>query len=227
MLKICCLTHADFEGPGLIESWAQDRKISFKVIRPYGGESLPDVSAFDILIVMGGPQGANDALPYLDAEKALIQKALEHNKGILGFCLGAQLIGAALGAPAMRSPEKEVGIFPITLTDDGKKNVVFHDFPEEFQVIHWHNDMIGLPSGAVVLAQSPGCPRQIIQFAPRVYGFQCHLEITQEGILDLMKAAPGDLTPSLFTQKKEDLLKTPLESIHNKLFSILDRFIQL
>ncbi len=48
------------------------------------------------------------------------KKCIEANKAIIGVCLGAQLIGEALGAPYEHSPEKEIGSFPITLTEEGK-----------------------------------------------------------------------------------------------------------
>ena len=50
--------------------------------------------------------------PYLADEIAAIKAALAQNKRVLGFCLGAQLIGEALGAKTARSPEKEVGVYP-------------------------------------------------------------------------------------------------------------------
>src|SRR3990167_675330 len=113
-----------------------------------------------MLILMGGPQSPLKIgeFPYLADEIDLIKTAFLQNKRILGFCLGAQLIGEALGAPTGRSPEKEVGVYPVTLTEEGKKDPLLTDLPDNFPVIHWHNDMPGLLEDSALLAYSEGCP---------------------------------------------------------------------
>lgn len=121
-MKILCITHADFETPGVIQDWAHTNNHDFKICKPYKGENFLQNTDFDFLVIMGGPQSACNLVqdPYLYDEVKLIKQAIEKNKIVLGFCLGAQLIGSALDAPASRSPEKEVGVFPITLTDAGE-----------------------------------------------------------------------------------------------------------
>jgi GMP synthase (glutamine-hydrolysing) len=57
-VRILCIQHADFETPGTIEQWASDNGHSFKIEKPYRGDQLSDVSDFDVLILMGGPQSA-------------------------------------------------------------------------------------------------------------------------------------------------------------------------
>ncbi len=179
-MNILCITHADFESPGIIESWADQAGYHFEIKRPYRGETLPEISHFDILIVMGGPQSplAIEKYPYLAAEIKIIKDAIKQHKKIIGFCLGAQLIGEALGAQTERSPEKEVGVYPIMLTAEAISDPLLQDLPSTFPVIHWHNDMPGMTAEATLLAYSAGCPQQIIRYAPFIYGFQCHLEIT-------------------------------------------------
>ncbi len=225
-MNILCITHADFETPGVITQWANDKGFDFTVKKPYQGEQLPAIESYDCLIIMGGPQSATqlDDAPYLQDEVALIQDAISQHKKILGFCLGAQLIGAAFGAQAMKSPEKEIGVHSIMLTDEGMIDPILKGLPKTFPAIHWHNDMPGVSEKAVVLATSIGCPRQIIRYQDGVYGFQCHLEIDRNGIADLIAACPDDLRPSLFTQSADRLLENDYESIHRLLFRILNRF---
>ncbi len=226
-MKILCFTHADFETPGMITDWARERGYSFTVIKPYREEAIPSVEEFDLLVVMGGPQSATryEEYPYLVKEVDAIRAAIAQNKKIIGFCLGAQLISAALSAKAERSPEKEVGVYPITLTEEGKRDALLAGMPETFDVIHWHNDMPGLTPDAVVLATSIGCPRQIVRYSPRLYGFQCHLEITREGIETMLEAVPEDLTPSRFTQTKQEFMVQNYDPIHQHMVTILDRFV--
>lgn len=228
-MNILCITHADFETPGIITKWAQDKGFDFTVKKPYQQEQLPEIDAYDMLIVMGGPQGATqlDDTPYLYDEIKLIQQAIKQDKKILGFCLGAQLIGVALGADALKSPEKEIGVYPITLTDEGVKDSLLQGLSKNFPVIHWHNDMPGLSANAVILASSIGCPRQIVRYQPFIYGFQCHLEIDRRGIEDLINACPADLAPSRFTQSKEQLLAYNYNLINETMRVLLDKFVQL
>jgi GMP synthase (glutamine-hydrolysing) len=228
-MKILCIKHADFESPGIIQTWALTNNHHFKIERPYRGEVLSSVQDFDFLLIMGGPQSAVkvESYPYLAAEIELIKAAVAQQKKILGVCLGAQLIGVALGAAAARSPEKEVGVYPITFTAAGKQDGLLHGLSNPLPVIHWHNDMPGIPDGAVVLAESLGCPRQIVRFAPTVYGFQCHLEITLDGIKTMVDAVPHDLHTSKFTQTKQELLQHDYVAINEVMLLILDRFMGL
>lgn len=236
-MKILCITHADFETPGVIMDWALKNQHEIKVSKPYRGENISyigknttdndDSYDFDVLILMGGPQSPLklDEFPYLAQEIALVKQAVASNKIIIGFCLGAQLIGEALSGTTERSPEKEIGVYPITLTPEGSKDPLFQGFPQTFPVIHWHNDMPGVTENSQILAASAGCPRQIIRYDQKIYGFQCHMEITLSGIEDLIAACPEDLNASKFTQAKEALLQQDYPAIHQSMFKILDRLL--
>lgn len=226
-MKILCIMHADFETPGVIQDWARDKGYAFLISKPYQGEDCLRHQDFDLLVVMGGPQSAcaleND--PYLYDEVTLIQRAITAQKMVIGFCLGAQLIGQALGAQAERNPEKEIGVFPITLTAEGQQDRIFKDFPKTFSVIHWHNDMPGLAKDSLILAASAGCPRQIVKYSSRVYGLQCHLEITKQGIETMTAACPDDFKPSVYTQTPQELLEQDYAPINRAMYTVLDRLI--
>ncbi|WP_226000073.1 glutamine amidotransferase-related protein [Paenibacillus sp. BJ-4] len=153
--------------------------------RVYAGEKLPkSADEIDLLIVLGCPQDPSTTMEECShfnaaAEIALINKCIKAGKAVLGVCLGAQLIGEALGAKHEHSPEKEIGCFPITFTDEGKRNDKFSHFGDTSIVGHWHNDMPGLTENCKIIAYSEACPRQIIEYGKLVYGFQCHLEQPQ------------------------------------------------
>ena len=228
-MKILCITHADFETPGVIMDWALERSYSFEIEKPYKGDVLSPIDNYDMLIIMGGPQSPLkiDQDPYLRDEISLISDAIKQDKKIIGFCLGAQLIGEALGAKTERSPEKEVGVYPITLTEKGNYDPILVNFQKILDVIHWHNDMPGLSDSAEILAYSEGCPRQIIKYGKKIYGFQCHLEITLDGIKEMIRAVPEDLKPSKFTQSESQLLNNDYTNINNTMKKILDKFVGL
>ena len=224
-MRIHYIQHASFEPVGVVKDWADIHRHEISGTRTDLNEHLPGADQFDFLIIMGGPQSPLklDEFPYLRDEIHLIREAAHAGKIILGFCLGAQLIGEALGAKTERSPEKEVGIFPIELTEEGLKDPIFQGFSKSFPVIHWHNDMPGLPDGARLLATSNGCPRQGFAVGDRIYGFQFHMEITYDMASHLIEKCPEDLSPSLYTQSKEDILNSDFKSINEEMKIVLDR----
>lgn len=116
-MRILFVLHASFEQPGFIETWAKNHNHSMQTVCPYKGDKFPNTNNFDFLVFMGGPQSPleMDKAPYLRDEIVLIREALKQNKRILGVCLGAQLIGEAMGAKTERSPHREIGMNEIEL----------------------------------------------------------------------------------------------------------------
>lgn len=226
IMKIHAVLHASFETVGVIDDWAKDNGHSLTFTHSYSNEKLPTLQNFDFLIMMGGPQSPlqQNQYPFLTAEIKLIRQAINAHKLVFGFCLGAQLIGEALYAKTLKSPEKEVGVFPITLTQEGKTDPLFKSFQNSFDVIHWHNDMPGIPEGALLLASSAGCPNQAFRYKHHVYGFQFHMEINKDNAKSMCLHCPDDLAPSKFTQTKELFLNSDFTSINHKMKLILDRF---
>ena len=177
--SLLVLRHEPFEHLGYFEAVLRDRNISF--IYSDLGDVL-DLGSHDGVIVMGGPQSAND--PEMAGERHFIQQALDTKTPVLGICLGAQLIAKALGAHVYRNPEKEIGWAPVYLTDDGGSDPVFRRLPSPSTFFHWHSETFLLPAGAVSLAYSDKCRQQAFRFHEAVYGIQFHPEITPEMIVD-------------------------------------------
>ena len=231
-MHIHFIIHEHFEAPGAYEVWGKSRGCRLSYTRVYQGDPLPeDLQSTDLLIIMGGPQSPATTLeecPWFDAqaEMRLIGRAIEAGKMVIGVCLGSQLIGEALGAAFCHSPEKEIGKFPVRLTEAGKANPLFEDFGHELNVGHWHNDMPGLTPQAKVLAYSEGCPRQIVQYGERVYGFQCHMELTPEVVELLIEHSQNDLSRAAefrFVETAEKLRSHDYREMNQMLFSFLDK----
>lgn len=231
-MHIHFIIHEHFEAPGAYEIWGKSRGCSLSYTRVYQDEPLPEeLESTDMLIIMGGPQSPATTLkecPWFDAqaEMRLIGRAIEAGKTVIGVCLGSQLIGEALGAAFCHSPEKEIGKFPVRLTDAGKTNPLFENFGGGLDVGHWHNDMPGLTPQAKVLAYSEGCPRQIVQYSERVYGFQCHMELTSEVVELLIEHSQNDLLRAgefRFVETAEKLRSHDYREMNQVLFSFLDK----
>lgn len=233
-MKVHFVIHESFEAPGAYETWVRERSHVATYSRVHAGEPLPQSAEnIDLLVVMGGPQSPSttkEECPHFNsaAECALITQCVNAGKAVVGVCLGAQLIGEALGACCEHSPEKEIGKFPITLTAEGKANDKFAHFGNTLEVGHWHGDMPGLTDGANVIAYSEGCPRQIVEYGDLVYGFQCHMEFTPEVIELLIEASERELvtlTAHRFVQQPAALRDNNHEAMNQKLFGFLDKLL--
>ena len=236
-MNIHFILHETFEVPGAYLKWAQERGHNVTSTKVYEEEKLPEtVDGIDFLIVMGGPQSPDEnrqAFAYYDpkAEIALIQKAIDADIYIVGVCLGAQLLSVAYGGKYEHSPEREIGVFPINLTEAGLADDHIKDFGSTLDTGHWHGDMPGLSDNAVVMATSKGCPRQIVRFSPKHYAFQAHLEFDSEAI-DLLIAADGEehlrqQNQELpFVQTPEQLRANDYSQMNKKLFAFLDSLTQ-
>ena len=230
-MRLHIIMHESFEAPAAIETWAKRKEHEITYTRLYNSDIFPqNADDIDFLIVMGGPQSpatTKEECPHFNAKKEIefIKKAI--NKGIivLGVCLGAQLIGEALGAKFAHSPNREIGVFELTLTDDVKDDPVFSKFPQKFLVGHWHGDMPGLTPESKILAISEGCPRQVVRYTPKVYGFQCHFEFTPEAIAGMIKNCGNELEVGNdlpYVQTEEELIKHDYESFNKLLYIFLD-----
>ncbi len=231
-MNIHFIQHESFEPPGAYLKWAKQRGHHIAISKVFEHQALPDdVSNIDFLIVMGGPQSPDtttEEYSYFDAkaEMKLMKDCIDAGKLVVGVCLGAQLMGQALGANYERSPEREIGNFPIQLTAEGQKDDNLSHLGHSFVTGHWHNDMPGLTADSVVLAVSEGCPRQIIKYADRAYGIQCHLEFSSE-IAGLLIEQDSNLEAKnkiyKYFQSPDQLLNYNYSEMNEKLYSFLDK----
>ena len=116
MKPIAIFRHAAPEGPGYLAEFLDERQIPWQLIAIDAGDAVPsDINAFSGLVFMGGPMSANDELPWIAHELALIRDAVARDIPVLGHCLGGQLISKALGGTVSRNPVKEIGWGEVTV----------------------------------------------------------------------------------------------------------------
>ena len=98
--RVLVFQHVAVEHPGIFRQFLADDGHSYQAVELDEGESIPALEGFDALWVMGGPMDVWDEAeyPWLVAEKAAIREAvITRRMPYLGFCLGHQLLGEALG----------------------------------------------------------------------------------------------------------------------------------
>lgn len=177
-MNVLVLQHIACEPPGVYEDVLRERGATVHRVEVDAGDELPDWREFDAIVAMGGPMSANDdaTLPWLADEKRLIADAVRAGLPYWGVCLGVQLLAASLGARVYAGAEPEVGVLPVELTEEGRRDPVFSVLPPSLPALQWHGDTFDLPPGAVRLAGSPAYPNQAFRFE-HAYGVQFHLEV--------------------------------------------------
>ena len=103
---------------------------------------------------------------------------------------------------------------------------MFSHFGKTLAVGHWHNDMPGLTPEAKIIAYSEGCPRQIVAYSDRVFGFQCHMELTLDVVERLIAHSEKDLSRAAeyrFVDTPEALRSHDYSEMNQVLFGFLDK----
>lgn len=200
--RIRVFQHVPFEDVGSLSRWAATRGHRLDYTRLFAGDLPPDPSAYDMLIVMGGPMGANDdaILPWMLPEKRALSAALDAGRPVLGICLGAQLLASVLGARVFRNAHTEIGWHEIRRDPAPAGTFLAEAFPERFTAFHWHGDTFDMPAGAVRFGSSDACPNQGFLLGDRVLALQFHPEVTAESIEALIRECGHELRPGPYVQ---------------------------
>ena len=172
-------THVGFEGPAAIADIAAERGVIVRTHQLGDGDPLPELDTIQRLVVMGGPMGALDDAehPFLAQERRLLADAVDHDVPVLGICLGAQLLAAALDARVYPGPEAEIGAGTVNLTPAANDDPVLGVIDTKtLAVFHWHGDTFDLPADAMRLASSERYENQAFRVGT-AYGFQFHVEL--------------------------------------------------
>jgi GMP synthase (glutamine-hydrolysing) len=193
---VLVIQHVRSETPGKIGAVLRTEGISTKVVRIFEGNKVPDeLGEAAGLVIMGGPMGVyeQDRHPFLRQEIRLIEEALKREEPVLGICLGSQLLASALGARVRPGKRKEIGWYPVRLTESAKTDPLWKGVTGSFIAYHWHGDIFEVPRGAVSLASSALTKCQAFRYGRSAYGFLFHMEITEKIIRDMARTFADEL----------------------------------
>jgi GMP synthase (glutamine-hydrolysing) len=186
-LTAVVLSHVPFEDLGSLQPHLHARGCAIETVDVATARfPLSQAQACDLLIVLGGPIGVYDSqdYPFLAGEIDCIRQRLAARKPILGICLGAQLMAAALGAhvyPGDRGAE--IGWSPLLPANSEPLPEWFAPlFEPGIEVFHWHGDTFDLPKNARWLAKTQLYDHQSFTVENFALALQFHPEVTENGL---------------------------------------------
>jgi GMP synthase (glutamine-hydrolysing) len=185
--KALVLSHLAFEDLGSLEAPLRERGFDIETVDA-ATERFPlkQAESCDLLVVLGGPIGVYDQrdYPFLKDEITCIGERLAARKPILGICLGAQLMAAALGARVYRGQHgAEIGWFPIQAAAGSSSCEWFAPLlTSGLSLFHWHGDTFDLPLGAQLLAKTEHYTNQAFALGSYALGLQFHPEVSATGL---------------------------------------------
>ena len=183
-MEVIVLQHIKIEDPGYIKDLMLNDGVNLTTIELDEGEKIPsDLNKFDAMFCMGGPMDTymEDQYPWLIDEKKRIKEfVVTLKKPYLGFCLGCQLLGEAVGGNVVKSNPSEIGIMDVNFSVEKNNDSLFSSFPNKIKSLQWHSyEVNNLQSNkdVVILASSPITKYQIFKYQNHAYGIQFHIEI--------------------------------------------------
>jgi GMP synthase (glutamine-hydrolysing) len=187
-------------------------------------DQFPSVQEFTHFIIGPTPISANDALnhDFLRKEWKYLQDIIDSGNPCLGVCCGGQMLAKLLGGEVKRSPSKEIGGYTVQLTDEGLRDPLFKDFPQNIPVFHWHSDMFTIPPNGDLLAKGTLCPIQAFS-KDNVRGIIFHLEITSEDAERWARAYPEE--PKA-VQKTVDQVLQECREIEKQMAQLSDKLMK-
>ena len=141
MAKVLVFQHVPAEPLGTLDPMLRDLGHRIRYINFHRDpDAQPDVSRYDALIILGGPQNPDqgNVYPHLLQEMRCIEDALKRDVPVLGICLGAQLLAYTLGGGVRAMDEWEIGWYELMPTKQAATDALFCAMKEPQPVFQWH-----------------------------------------------------------------------------------------
>ncbi len=180
-MSILVFQHEKDEPSAVLGQFLQQRSHKLITVPLYDSEAhVPDdLDGITGLVIMGGSMNVDkqDAIPWMKPELAIIKEAYDKDLPIVGICLGAQLIAAALGGEVSKMDAPEIGWHNVKLAFPGTTDALLAGQAWDCMQFHLHGQQVTkLPPEGVPLAGSLACSNQAFRVGMTTYAFQYHFE---------------------------------------------------
>jgi GMP synthase (glutamine-hydrolysing) len=178
-VRLLCIHHEPTSDGGTLLARARAGGWAIEHWHAHAGEPRPILDGIDAVVAYGGTMNPDDdeRLAFLAEVRTTLAEAVERDLTVLGICLGAQLLGQALGAGAPRLAEPELGWFSVELTAAGAEDALLGPLAPACEVFQWHDYGCELPPGALPLASSARAPQQAYRIGEAVWAVQFHIDV--------------------------------------------------
>jgi GMP synthase (glutamine-hydrolysing) len=196
MRKLLVLQHVASEPLGHLDPLLRESGIRIRYVN-FGRDprAEPDIRRYDGLVVLGGPMNVDqvDHHPHLQTEMTIIREAIRSDRPVLGICLGAQLLAAAMGGEVRPNPVPEIGWYRLHARPEARQDPLFRHFDHGARqfIFQWHAYTFAPPPGAVPLAWTRSCRNQAYRLGDRAWGLQFHLEADEALITRWLEQPSG------------------------------------
>jgi GMP synthase-like glutamine amidotransferase len=215
--KVWFVKNMTHEAAGLLSSFAAQENVPYEIRDLHKGDPFPEVVSGQAVVILGGPDSANDATPKILKELEMLRKCLREGIPCLGVCLGLQLLVKAAGGIVLKNPVREVGFrdprgewFEMEKTEAGEKDALLAGLPVLCKVFQLHGETVGLVPSMTCLARGRFCENQVVKIQKGAYGIQGHVELSERMFedwlavdRDLRKQDAGELRRDFVTVREE------------------------
>lgn len=202
-MRAALIANRDDLDPGFVGHSLRRRGYSFIEFIREDSQSWPTLDGIDLVVAMGSGWSTywDHVAEPVSAEQALLSTAMSRQIPVLGICFGAQQLAITLGGSVTKAQSPEIGWFFVENVPEtaSKAPSVLTEGPW----MQWHYDRFSVPSGAVVLAQSPVGPQAMV--CGRALGLQFHPEAT-ESIVRMWSSGEGGDELAAISLSPEQLL---------------------
>lgn len=141
------------------------------------------IDGFDAVMIGGsGACSVTKSYPWTHSLSDLCLECAERETPLFGSCWGHQFVAWVFGGMVTAGHKRmEMGTHPVTLTEEGTRDVLFRTLPRRFETQMGHQDrVVALPPKARELAVSDVNPFQAFRLGDLpIYGTQFHSELDE------------------------------------------------
>ncbi|MFG0275117.1 MAG: type 1 glutamine amidotransferase [Phycisphaerales bacterium] len=189
-MAIIVLQHQDSGHPGRLGRALREQAHRLDIRRLDKGDGVPvDLDNVSAVVSLGGRQNVGDNVAWLGREMEFIKAAHEAGLPVVGVCLGAQLVAAALGGQVGPMDKPEIGFHPVSLNPTGQVDPILAGVAWNApQFCHHGQQVTELPPGATLLGSSQACRVQAFKCGRSTYAFQFHFEAERAQVEAICRA---------------------------------------